>query len=65
KDVEVKEFLIGVLEEFLAPIRVRRARYEKKPELIEKILKEGTAKARKETQKTLELVKKAMKLDYF
>ena len=65
KDVEVKEFLIEVLEEFLAPIRKKREEYEKKPELVEKILKEGTEKARKEARETLAEVKRAMKLDYF
>jgi len=64
-DVEVKKFLIQVLNNFLDPIRAKRAQYEKNPELIEKILKEGTQKARIEAQKTLVEVKKAMKLDYF
>lgn len=63
-DVEVKEFLVEVLEEFLAPIRKKRQEFAKKPELIEKILKEGTEKARTEAQKTLELVRKTMKIDY-
>ena len=65
KDVEVKEFLVEVLEEFLAPIRNRRTQFEKQPDLVEKILKVGTEKARAEAQKTLTLVKKAMKIDYF
>lgn len=64
KDVEVKEFLVEVLEEFLGPIRKRRAEFERQPELIEKILKDGTARARSEAQKTLQLVRQAMKLDY-
>lgn len=64
-DVEVKKFLIKVLNEFLDPIRQRRQEYENQPELIDKILKEGTEKTRAEAQKTLEEVKKAMKLDYF
>lgn len=65
KDVEVKEFLGSVLEEFLEPIRKRRAEFENQPEYIFKILKEGTEKARAEAQATLDAVKKAMKLDYF
>lgn len=65
KDSEVKEFLVSVLEEFLAPIREKRKEYEAQPELIDKILKEGTAKAREEAQKTLEEVRKAMRIDYF
>lgn len=63
-DIEVKKYLVKILNEFLEPIRLRRAEYEKQPELIEKILKEGTAKARLEAQKTLKEVKRAMKLDY-
>ena len=65
KDVEVKEFLTEVLEKFLAPIRKKRAEFEKQPELVGKILKEGTEKARLEAQKTLAEVKRAMKLDVF
>ena len=65
KDSEVKEFLVSVLEEFLAPIRERRKEYEVQPELVDRILKEGTAKAREEAQKTLEAVKVAMKMNYF
>lgn len=64
-DVEVKKYLVQVLNNFLDPIRESRARYERDPELVEGILKEGTEKVRKEVQKTLEEVKKAMKLDYF
>jgi len=63
KDVEVKEFLVEVLEEFLQPIRKKRAEFEKQPGLVEKILKEGTQKARAEAQKTLSDVHRAMKLD--
>ncbi len=65
KDVEVKEFLVEVLEEFLEPIRKRRAEFEKDEGLIESILKEGTAKAKAEAEKTLSDVKVAMKLNYF
>ncbi|MBU1000050.1 tryptophan--tRNA ligase [Patescibacteria group bacterium] len=64
-DIEVKKYLARVLNNFLDPIREKRAEYEKKPELVEKILKKGTEKARIEAQKTLAEVKKAMKIDYF
>ncbi|MFA5932566.1 MAG: tryptophan--tRNA ligase [Microgenomates group bacterium] len=64
-DVEVKKYLVQILNNFLAPIRENRARYERDPELVERILKEGTEKAKKEAQKTLDEVKKAMKIDYF
>src|SRR3989344_3975870 len=62
KDVEVKEFLVNVLEEFLSPIREKRAEFEKQPDLVEKILKEGTEKARAEAQETLDDVRRVMKI---
>ena len=46
-------------------IREKRKYYEEHPELVDKILIEGTQKARKEAQETMKKVKKAMKLDYF
>ncbi|MDO8498215.1 MAG: tryptophan--tRNA ligase [bacterium] len=64
-DIEVKKYLVKILNNFLDPIRKRRFEYEKNPELVEKILKAGTKKARSEAQKTLEEVKKAMKINYF
>ncbi len=64
-DIEVKKYLVKILNNFLDPIRIRRAEYEKDPKLVEKILKEGTEKARQEARGTLQEVKKAMKLDYF
>ncbi len=64
-DVEVKRFLVEVLNEFLEPIRQKRREYETQPELVDKILKEGTEKVREEAKKTLEEVKKAMKINYF
>ncbi len=64
-DIEVKKYLVKVLNKFLFPIRKRRAEFEKQPKLVDKILKEGTEKARIEAQKTLAEVKKAMKIDYF
>lgn len=64
-DIEVKKFLAQVLNNFLEPIRKRRAEFEKDPEIAEKILKEGSAKARAVAQETLAAVKKAMKMNYF
>lgn len=64
-DIEVKKFLVKILNNFLVPIRKNRAKYERDPGLVERILKEGTEKARAEAQKTLMEVKRAMKLDYF
>ncbi|MDP3998894.1 MAG: tryptophan--tRNA ligase [bacterium] len=61
-DIEVKQKLIRVLNEFLDPIRKRRAELEKDPQAVEQILKEGTQRARLEAQKTLHLVRQAMGL---
>ena len=61
-DVEVKERLAAALNKFLDPIRKRRQKYAEKPELIEKILEEGSVRARKEAQETLQQAKKAMGL---
>lgn len=65
KDVEVKDYLFEVLEKFLEPIRKRRAEFEKDSGLVEKILKEGTEKARDEAKKTMVEVRRAMKIEYF
>lgn len=52
-DVEVKEKLALAINRFLKPIRERRAMYEGKTELLDKIIEEGSQKARAEAQKTL------------
>ncbi len=59
-DVEVKRRLSRALNEFLEPIRQRRAEYAKRKGLVEEVLKEGSQIAREEAQKTLALVKEAM-----
>lgn len=64
-DVEIKKRLIGVLNDFLSPIRERREYLAKDPKAIMEILEEGTKKARKLAQKTLAEVRAAMKIDYF
>ena len=48
----------------LKPIREKRAYYEENPEIVDKILMDGTAKAQKVAKETMKKVKKAMKLDY-
>lgn len=61
-DIEVKDKLAAAINEFLEPIRARRKKFEKDPNLVENILKEGTQKARAEAQKTLKLARQAMGL---
>ncbi len=63
--VACKRQLANNTIEFLRPIREKRAYYEEHPEIIDKILIEGTEKARAVARQTMAKVKKAMKLDYF
>lgn len=64
-DVKVKKLLINVLEEELAPIRARRAEYQKDIPAVYEILKKGTEVARAEAAQTLKEVKAAMRINYF
>ncbi len=63
--VACKKQLAKNIIEYLRPIRERRAYYEQHPEIVDKILREGTEKARKTAKETMKKVKQAMKLDYF
>ncbi len=49
----------------LKPIREKRKYYEEHPEIVDKILKEGTEKAKKVAKETMKKIKEAMRLDYF
>lgn len=64
-DVKVKKFLNAVMQEELAPIRARRAEYEKDIPEIYNILKKGTEVAKEKAAQTLSEVKAAMKINYF
>ena len=64
-DVKVKKFLNNVMQEELAPIRSRRAEYEKDIPEIYNILKKGSEVAREKAAQTLSEVKSAMKINYF
>jgi tryptophanyl-tRNA synthetase len=64
-DVEVKRKLAACLNDFLAPIRERRAQYTQKPGLVEEILREGSRKAQTEGRETLRMAKEAMGLLYY
>ncbi|TDP95300.1 MULTISPECIES: tryptophan--tRNA ligase [Halanaerobium] len=63
--VACKKRLAEKLNAFLAPMRERRKKYLENPELVDRILMEGTEKAREEAQKTMEKVREVMKIDYF
>ncbi len=64
-DVKAKKFLNSVMQEELAPIRARRAEYEKKIDQVYEILKSGSETAKQTAAKTLDKVKHAMRIDYF
>lgn len=63
--VACKKQLAHNIIEFLRPIREKREYYEAHPEIVDKIIIEGTAKAQKEAKEIMNKIKKAMKLDYF
>ena len=63
--VQCKKQLAKNIADELKPIREKRAYYEAHPEEVDKILIEGTKKAREVAKETMKKVKKAMKLDYF
>jgi tryptophanyl-tRNA synthetase len=60
-DVEVKQKLTIAINAMLAPMHERREKYQETG-LIEEVIVTGTEAARKETQKTLYAMKKAMGL---
>jgi len=64
-DIEVKEKLFIALNDFLTPIREKRKEFEGKDEVLDQILKDGTARAREVAKETMQKVRKAMKIDYF
>jgi tryptophanyl-tRNA synthetase len=59
-DVEVKKKLTIAINNFLEPIRERRAHYQSQPGLVEDVLVAGTERARAEAQKTMAAVREAM-----
>ncbi len=63
--VACKKQLAKNIIEFLRPMREKRAYYEAHPEEVDKILYEGTQKAKAKAKETMKNVKKAMRLDYF
>ena len=63
--VACKKQLAQNIIDTLEPIREKRKYYEERPELVDRILIEGTNKAREVAKQTMKEVKQAMKLDYF
>ncbi|MBO8446970.1 MAG: tryptophan--tRNA ligase [Bacteroidetes bacterium] len=64
-DVKIKKFLTAVLEQELAPIRERRKELQKDIPYVFEVLKRGTAAARETGMRTMEEVRRAMRINYF
>jgi tryptophanyl-tRNA synthetase len=64
-DVEVKEKLFLAMEKFVAPFREKRAKLEKDPEYINRVMQEGTERGRKTVIATVAKVKKAIGVDSY
>ncbi|MGE5473312.1 MAG: tryptophan--tRNA ligase [Ignavibacteriales bacterium] len=60
--VQCKKALIEKLNEYLEPMRERRAEILKNPEIVDEILARGAEKARKIAEETMVEVRKAMRL---
>ena len=63
--MKIKKFLNNVLQEELAPIRKRRAEFEKDIPAVYEILQKGSEVAREVAAQTLSEVKRAMRINYF
>lgn len=64
-DVVLKKRLGKVLNDFLDPIRDRRATLAKDPKLVMAILEEGTKNAKRVAEETLDDVRRKMRINYF
>ncbi len=62
--VACKKNLAKKMFEYFAPVREERAKYEKDPDLVKDILKEGEKRAREIASATMEEVRDAMKMNY-
>ncbi|MBO4577370.1 MAG: tryptophan--tRNA ligase [Paludibacteraceae bacterium] len=64
-DMKCKMFLLKIMQEFLEPIRQRRAEWEQRLPEVRAILERGTAEARRVGEQTMQEVRRAMRIDYF
>ena len=63
-DVEVKQKLARALNDFLAPIRERRAYFEAHPNLVRDALAKGSREGRAIGGETMAMVREAMQVEY-
>lgn len=64
-DVKIKRYLNDVLQAHLKPIRERREEFEKNPDHVMALLKQGSENAERIAANTLDEVKEAMGINYF
>ena len=64
-DVEVKRKLTVAINNFLDPIRERRAEYVARPGFIEEMIRDGNTRVRAIAAETVQMVEEAMGLTYF
>jgi tryptophanyl-tRNA synthetase len=62
--VDDKKLLAEIMIEALAPIRLRREKIDRDPSMVWDVLARGTRVARQRAAETLDMVRKAMKIDY-
>jgi tryptophanyl-tRNA synthetase len=63
-DVQVKRELAAALNAMLDPIRMRRAEFERDPDYVWDVLRDGTRRGRQRAGETMQAVRQAMKIDY-
>ncbi|TAN58742.1 tryptophan--tRNA ligase [Patescibacteria group bacterium] len=63
-DIELKNHLFEVLMNFLRPMQKRRNEFEKHPDYIQQVLKDGCARAVEIGEETMKLVRKAVGYNY-
>lgn len=64
-DMKVKKFLAAIMQEELTPIRERRKMFEKDIPAVYDMLKKGCEVARETAAKTMDEVRRAMRINYF
>jgi tryptophanyl-tRNA synthetase len=64
-DMTVKNYLLEVLEQFLAPVRIKRAEFAQDPHAVMNMLKAGTEHTAEVAEQTLKEVKEVMHLVYY
>ncbi len=64
-DVEIKNYLANILNDFLEPIREKRKYFESNMNLVEEALDKGVENARKSANKTMQLVRDKMKVSTY